>query len=656
MLRTKQVINNNEEYSSMSIIDFIKGLFVGETKEEANQSTNVVEEKSVNSEAFVDRNPTLENVARFVIQKGVCKGADIQRYFQIGYNLSGRLMSQLQQKGILDSSYNVLVDADISDHELTQLLNKETIKKTDSHHVISASGFEVKIISSSPIDIDSSIKSYIPKLSKYECYVVFDTETSGLSPQQGHEILQIGAVKYNTLTGEAIDTQSIFIKPSPHCVIESAALRVNGIDIEKLKQTGVSKDEAINTFIEFIGTCPLFAYNAPFDMRFLKSTCEMVNIPLPTNPVCDVLAMVRQLALPTENKKLGTISEHFGFEGGCFHEAIKDCDATNFVIRQIYFNNEGKPIGKSVDDIHSNLYRNGVKLEPYIEQNMLELDVYSRLTGEFLFTKTIRQCAEKGIYVSYSTVKDLEETLWTTDYGIRLHEDSIGKIEPDIYYGKRLIDVYSRTTGEFLFTKTLEECAGLASSLTQKKIANATLEKSWLGEYGFRAHEEEPQTKIDRDFTYGKRLIDCYSKEGDFLKRYESISDIVTELGFAGDSPIKTMLRQDKITYNLNGYIFIYATTEQPIQKIEGAPLTKEAKRPIYVFDLDGNYLNVFLKIIDCTATYGLQAEGVRRCLSAGKPQYNGYIFRYSNTPLSEEELAAAKENYAYRETSKVEN
>lgn len=638
----------------MSIINFIKGLFGGEPNEETDQNANVVEDKSANSVCFVDNTPSLENVARFVIQKGICKGADIQRYFQIGYRLSGSLMSQLQQKGVLDNDYNVLVDANISDQELAQLLSKEIPETLDCHSASSAFGFELKVNSSSPAEIESSIKPYIPGLSKYESYVVFDTETSGLSPQQGHEILQIGAVKYNTRTGETIDTRSIYIKPSPNCVIEPSALRVNGIDIENLKQTGVSKSQAINTFIDFVGTCPLFAYNAPFDMRFLKSTCEMVNIPLPTNPVCDVLAMVRKLALPTENKKLGTISEHFGFEGGCFHEAIKDCDATNFVIRQIYFNNEGKPIGKSVDDIHSNLYRNGVKLEPYIEQNMLELDVYSRLTGEFLFTKTIRQCAEKGIYVSYSTVKDLEETLWTTDYGIRLHEDSIGKIEPDIYYGKRLIDVYSRTTGEFLFTKTLEECAGLASSLTQKKIANATLEKSWLGEYGFRAHEEEPQTKIDRDFTYGKRLIDCYSKDGDFLKRYESISDIVTELGFAGDSPIKTMLRQDKITYNLNGYIFIYATTEQPIQKIEGAPLTKEAKRPIYVFDIDGNYLNVFLKITECTAAYGIQADGVRRCLSAGKPQYNGYIFRYSNTPLSEEELAAARENYAYRETSKV--
>ena len=640
----------------MSIIDYIKSLFTGEAKEEAKQDSHVTESTSAEVYVAIDKTPTLENVARFVVKTRKSKGADIQRYFQIGYKLAGELMSQLQQKGIIDNAFNVLVDTNISESDLTQLLSKDKYEAEDSYHISSASGFEIKIISSSPTNIETHIEPYIPDLSKYECYVVFDTETSGLSPQQGHEILQIGAVKYCTQTGKVIDTRSIYIKPSPHCVIEPSALRVNGIDIEKLKQTGVSKDEAINTFIEFIGTCPLFAYNAPFDMRFLKSTYESVNVPLPTNTVCDVLAIVKRLALPTENKKLITISEHFGYKGGNYHEAIKDCDATNFVLRKIFFDERGKIVGNSVDEIHSNLYKGGIPLEPYIEQTMVELDVYSRLTGEFLFTKTIRQCAEKGIYVSYSTVKDLDGTLWTTDYGIRLHEETSRKLEPDIYYAKRVIDVYSRTTGEFLFSKTLEECAALSSSLTQKKIANATLDNSWLGEYGFRTHQKEPLARIERDFTYGKRLVDCYSKEGDFMKRYESISDIVTELGFAGDSPIKTMLRQDKITYNLNGYIFIYATSEQPVQKIEGAPITKEAKRPIYVFNLDGKLLNVFLKITECTATYNLQAEGVRRCLSSGKPQYNGYIFRYSNAPLSEEELAAAKENFAYRETSKVKS
>ena len=640
----------------MSIIDYIKSLFTGEAKEEAKQDSHVTESTSAEVYVAIDKTPTLENVARFVVKTRKSKGADIQRYFQIGYKLAGELMSQLQQKGIIDNAFNVLVDTNISESDLTQLLSKDKYEAEDSYHISSASGFEIKIISSSPTNIETHIEPYIPDLSKYECYVVFDTETSGLSPQQGHEILQIGAVKYCTQTGKVIDTRSIYIKPSPHCVIEPSALRVNGIDIEKLKQTGVSKNEAIQTFTEFIGSCPLFAYNAPFDMRFLKSTYESVIVPLPTNTVCDVLAIVKRLALPTENKKLITISEHFGYKGGNYHEAIKDCDATNFVLRKIFFDERGKIVGNSVDEIHSNLYKGGIPLEPYIEQTMVELDVYSRLTGEFLFTKTIRQCAEKGIYVSYSTVKDLDGTLWTTDYGIRLHEETARKLDPDIYYAKRVIDVYSRTTGEFLFSKTLEESAALSSSLTQKKIANATLDNSWLGEYGFRTHQKEPLARIERDFTYGKRLVDCYSKEGDFMKRYESISDIVTELGFAGDSPIKTMLRQDKITYNLNGYIFIYATSEQPVQKIEGAPITKEAKRPIYVFNLDGKLLNVFLKITECTATYNLQAEGVRRCLSSGKPQYNGYIFRYSNAPLSEEELAAAKENFAYRETSKVKS
>jgi DNA segregation ATPase FtsK/SpoIIIE-like protein len=167
----------------MSIIAFIKGLFGGEPKEGSGQGAYVAEDISVNSEDSIDKNPTLENVARFVIKTRKGKGADIQRFFQIGVNISVRLISQLQQKGVLDSSYNVLVDANISDNELAQLLSKERPKAADSHHVVSTSGLEENMISSSSIDIESSIKSYIPGLSKYENYVVFDTETSGLSPQ-----------------------------------------------------------------------------------------------------------------------------------------------------------------------------------------------------------------------------------------------------------------------------------------------------------------------------------------------------------------------------------------------------------------------------------------------------------------------------------------
>ena len=62
----------------MSIIDFIKGLFGGDSNEKTNQNANVVEDKSANTYCPVGNTPSLENVARFVIQKGICKGADIE--------------------------------------------------------------------------------------------------------------------------------------------------------------------------------------------------------------------------------------------------------------------------------------------------------------------------------------------------------------------------------------------------------------------------------------------------------------------------------------------------------------------------------------------------------------------------------------------------
>ena len=130
----------------MSIIDYIKSLFAGEAKEETNQGSHVAESTSAEVYVAVDKTPTIENVARFVIKTRKSKGADIQRYFQIGYKLAGELMSQLQQKGIIDNALNVLVDTNISERELSQLLNKDTFEAEDSHHVSSVSGIEIKII------------------------------------------------------------------------------------------------------------------------------------------------------------------------------------------------------------------------------------------------------------------------------------------------------------------------------------------------------------------------------------------------------------------------------------------------------------------------------------------------------------------------------
>ncbi len=612
-------------------------------RDNSSESTTNISTECQTKNWECGRTPELKDIARFIVEKQECNTAAIQRYFGIGYNAVGNFISQLQQVDIVDYNRKVLV---ANSNEIENLLEKQNSTTQDEHHT---SSVFVESSNLQPNDLTS-----VKELTEYDCYVVFDTETSGLYPNYGHEILQIGAVKYETVTGNKVDSLSLLVKPSPQCVIEPAALRVNGLNVQKIQEKGVDRKEAVQRFISFIGHYPLLAYNSPFDMRFLIATCKAVGISVPQNKILDVLTLVRRLSLPTCNNKLATVSEHFGYSSTNYHEAVSDCEATNYVFRKICFDAKGNVVNDSTDDMHLNLHNNGVELDSYITDMLVEVDVFSRLTGELLYTKTIKEYLDMGTSLRYSSIQtSMNEEKWVGDYGVRRHSDGITALTPDPAYGKRLIDVFSRSTGEFLFTKTLEECAALSGKLSKNMIAQAISDKAFAGNYGFRDHNDGA-TQIERDFSFGKRMIDAYSKEGEFLKRFNDVTEIVSEYGFVGESPINTMLRLEKKTYNLNGYVFMYATSGTPIEKIEPVLTTKEAKRPIYVYDLEGKLLGVFTKAAAIESQFNLRAEGIRRCLSGGKPQYNGYIFRYSETTLSEKELAVAKENFAYREISQV--
>ena len=620
----------------MGLFDFFK-------KKKSDKSPDEVTNKAIDdntSNKQCDRAFELSDIACFVAKKQECNLAAIQRHFQMGFKTAVDFINQLKQAGIVSDNNVVLVS---NEEEAVKALQE----KNDfvQHPTVTV------VTDSNNFQSDSmSIK----ELADYEYYVIFDTETSGLNPNCGHEILQIGAIKCNTKTGDIVDSLSLLIKPSPECVVEPSALRVNGLNIQKLKKEGIDRREAVQRFIAFIGKYPLLAYNSPFDLRFLVATCNAIGINTPPNKTLDVLALVRRLSLPTANNKLATVCEHFGYSSTNYHEAVSDCEATNYVLRKICFDENGNVVEDSVGKMHLNLLGNGIELESYVSDMLVEVDVFSRLTGELLYTKTIKECLEMGTSLRYSSIQtSINEEKWVGDYGVRRHSDGIKALAPDPAYGGRMIDVFSRSTGEFLFTKTLEECAALSGSLSKNIIAKAMDENGYAGNYGFRDHKEG-LTQIERDFTFGKRMIDAYTKDGEFLKRFNDVADIVTEYGFAGESPINTMLRLEKKTYNLNGYIFMYATSETPLEKIEPILLTKEAKRPIYVYDLEGKLLGVYTKAAAIESEYNLRAEGIRRCLSGKKPQYNGYIFRYCETTISEEELSAAKENYAYREISQV--
>lgn len=96
--------------------------------------------------------------------------------------------------------------------------------------------------------------------------IVLDTETTGLSPQQGHRVIEIGAVELvnRRLTGNKFHQ---YINPERD--IDAGAQKVHGITMEFLADKPVFTD-LIDEFIEFIDGAELVIHNAPFDVGFLN--------------------------------------------------------------------------------------------------------------------------------------------------------------------------------------------------------------------------------------------------------------------------------------------------------------------------------------------------------------------------------------------------
>lgn len=108
-----------------------------------------------------------------------------------------------------------------------------------------------------------------------EEFVVFDLETTGLSPWGGDEIIEIGAMK---IFGTEIDEENAFHSlVNPKRLIPPDATRVNGITNEMVA-AAPTLDQVLPKFLDFIGEAWLVAQNAKFDMGFLMKYLMQFNI------------------------------------------------------------------------------------------------------------------------------------------------------------------------------------------------------------------------------------------------------------------------------------------------------------------------------------------------------------------------------------------
>jgi len=135
-------------------------------------------------------------------------------------------------------------------------------------------------------------------------HVVVDLETTGLSPRQGHRIIEIGAVAVEN--GAVVGEFTTLIDAGVPIPIEVQA--IHGITDEMLEGSP-KPEEALSRFREFIGDSVLVAHNAAFEVTFLRHEFARLKLGLPNRHVC-TLEMSRRLLPRLPDYTLETIYLH----------------------------------------------------------------------------------------------------------------------------------------------------------------------------------------------------------------------------------------------------------------------------------------------------------------------------------------------------------
>src|ERR1700758_4891337 len=105
--------------------------------------------------------------------------------------------------------------------------------------------------------------------------IVIDTETTGLDPQNGHRIVEIGCVELLN----AIPTGAIFHSyVNPERDMPEQAFEVHGLSSEFLAEKPVFAG-VVRDFLAFIDSARIIARNAEFDMVFLNAEFAFLGIP-----------------------------------------------------------------------------------------------------------------------------------------------------------------------------------------------------------------------------------------------------------------------------------------------------------------------------------------------------------------------------------------
>ena len=152
--------------------------------------------------------------------------------------------------------------------------------------------------------------------------IVLDTETTGLDPQDGHRIVEIGAVElHNHVPTGNVYHQYI----NPLITMPDQAFAIHGLSDEFLSDKP-KFSEIAKEFLDFIGSAKLVIHNAAFDIKFINAELKRIDKEEITfDRATDTLAIARK-KFPGSPASLDSLCRRFKIDNSArvVHGALLD--------------------------------------------------------------------------------------------------------------------------------------------------------------------------------------------------------------------------------------------------------------------------------------------------------------------------------------------
>ena len=157
--------------------------------------------------------------------------------------------------------------------------------------------------------------------------IVLDTETTGLEVDQGHRLVEVGAVALADRKRTDLHFHSYL---NPQRSIDEEAEKVHGLSIERLSNEP-EFSEIAESFLEFVEGSILVIHNAAFDLGFLNAELKRASSKYPSlEEICDVedTLLMARATFPGQRNSLDALANRFEVSGydRSFHGALLDAN------------------------------------------------------------------------------------------------------------------------------------------------------------------------------------------------------------------------------------------------------------------------------------------------------------------------------------------